>query len=120
MLDNFWPNLELVIGLDQKMNFTTMHADYILPAAGWYEKPGIKYTLAYAPYPHYCDAAVPPLGECKDEWEIFWLLSKKIEEVAKRRNTPVFDGCGKLPVDWKEVHHVFSFRGSTAPRTPRP
>lgn len=116
MLDEFWPKLELVIGLDQKMNFTLMHSDYILPAAGWYEKPGIKYTLAYAPYLHYCDAAVPPLGESKDEWEIFWLLTKKIEEVAQRRNTPVMDGCGKQPVDWKRLHQDFSFQGRYGPK----
>ncbi|MCP3984242.1 MAG: molybdopterin-dependent oxidoreductase [bacterium] len=116
MLDNLWPNLELVVGLDQKMNFTVMHSDYVLPAAGWYEKPGIKYTLAYVPYLHYCDAAVPPLGESKDEWEMFWLLSQKIEQIAKRRNTPVFDGCGKQPVDWKELHQNFSFQGAFGPK----
>jgi len=116
MLDNLWPKLDLVIGIDQKMNFTAMHSDYVLPAAGWYEKPGIKYTLAYAPYLHYCDAAVPPLGECKDEWEIFWLLTKKIEEIAKRRNTPVFDGCGKQDIDWKELHQNFSFQGEFGPK----
>ena len=120
MLDNFWPDLELVVGLDQKMNFTRMHADYILPAAGWYEKPGIKYTLAYAPYLHYCDAAVPPLGECKDEWEIFWLLSKKIEEVAKRRNTPVSTGRGEAARRLEGARSRSASRGSTAPRTPRP
>jgi len=32
----------------------------VLPAAGWYEKVGIKYAVTYAPYLHYCDAAVPP------------------------------------------------------------
>jgi nitrate reductase alpha subunit len=116
MLDEFWPKLQLVIGLDQKMNFTLMHSDYILPAAGWYEKPGIKYTLAYAPYLHYCDVAVPPLGESKDEWEIFWLLSQKIEAVAQRRNTPVLDGCGKVPVDWKRLHRDYSFQGRYGPK----
>jgi DMSO reductase family type II enzyme molybdopterin subunit len=112
MLDNMWPNIDLVLAIDQKMNFTVMNSDYILPAAGWYEKPGIKYALSYAPYLHYCDAAVAPMGECKDEWEIFWLLSKKIEEIAKRRNTPVFDGCGKFPVDWKELHQAYSCQGA--------
>ncbi len=116
MLDNLWPKLDLAIGLDQKMNFTVTHCDYVLPAAGWYEKPGIKYTLAYAPYLHYCDVAVPPLGESKDEWEIFWLLSKRIEEIARQRNTPVFDGCGKQPVDWKELHQNFSFQGAYGPK----
>jgi len=89
MLDNMWPNIDLVLGIDQKMNFTLMNSDYILPAAGWYEKPGIKYTLSYVPYLHYCDAAVAPVGETKDEWEIFWLLSKRIEEIAREKELPV-------------------------------
>ena len=59
-----------------------MHSDYVLPAAGWYEKVGIKYTISYVPYLHYCDAAVPPVGESKDEWEIYWLLTKRIEAVS--------------------------------------
>jgi DMSO reductase family type II enzyme molybdopterin subunit len=116
MLDNFWPQLELVVGIDQRMNFTLMHADYILPAAGWYEKPGIKYTLAYVPYLHYCDAAVAPLGESKDEWEIFWLLTRKIEELARSRGTPVFDGCGKGPVDWKQLHQQYSCQEAYGPK----
>jgi len=110
-LDNFWPNIELVIGIDKKMNTTLMHADYILPAAGWYEKSGIKYTVSYAPYLHYCDVAVPPLGESKGEWEMFWLLSKRIEEIANERNMPVMDGCGRFDVDWKELHKRYTCGG---------
>jgi nitrate reductase alpha subunit len=116
MLDNMWPGIELVVGIDQKMNFTLMNSDYILPAAGWYEKPGIKYTLAYAPYLHYCDAAVSPLGESKDEWEIFWLLSKRIEEIARERDLPVFEGCGKVAADWKELHQNYSCQGEYGPK----
>ncbi|MBW2275495.1 MAG: molybdopterin-dependent oxidoreductase [Deltaproteobacteria bacterium] len=116
MLDNMWPGIELVLGIDQKMNFTLMHSDYILPAAGWYEKVGIKYTLAYVPYLHYCDVAVPPLGECKDEWEIYSLLTKRIEEIAQERETPVFDPCGKRTVDWKELHQQFSCHGAYGPK----
>jgi len=116
MLDTMWPNIELVVAIDQRTNFTVMNADYILPAAGWYEKPGIKYAMSYIPYLHYCDAAVAPVGESKDEWEIFWLLSEKIEEVARRRNTPVFDGCGKFPVDWKTLHQDYSCQGAYGPK----
>ena len=73
MMATLWPQLELIVDVNPKLTFTGMHADYLLPAAGYYEKPGIKYPVAYVPYLHYCDAAVPPLGESKNEWEIFWL-----------------------------------------------
>ncbi|MBW1687677.1 MAG: molybdopterin-dependent oxidoreductase [Deltaproteobacteria bacterium] len=116
MLDTLWPGIELVVAIDQKQCFTGMHSDYLLPAAGWYEKSGIKYALTYVPYLHYCDAAVKPIGESKDEWEIYWLLTKEIEEIARRRNTPVFDGCGKFEVDWKELHQEYSCQGAYGPK----
>jgi DMSO reductase family type II enzyme molybdopterin subunit len=116
MLDTMWPGIELVVVIDQKQCFTGMHADYLLPAAGWYEKSGIKYALTYAPYLHYCDAAVEPIGESKDEWEIYWLLTKEIEEIARRRNLPVFEGCGKFEVDWKKLHQEYSCQGEWGPK----
>jgi len=112
MLSDFWPNLELAVCTDVKWCFTAMHSDYVLPAAGWYEKIGIKYTVSYVPYLHYCDAAVPPVGESKDEWEIYWLLSKRIEELARERKLPAFDACGKRTVDWKELHQAYSSHGA--------
>ena len=112
MLTDFWPSLELVVCTDVKWCFTAMHSDYVLPAAGWYEKVGIKYTISYVPYLHYCDAAVAPLGESKDEWEIHWLLTKRIEELARARELPAFDACGKRTVDWKELHQAYSNHGA--------
>ncbi|MBP6381406.1 MAG: molybdopterin-dependent oxidoreductase [Pseudomonadales bacterium] len=116
MLEEFWPKLELVVCTDVKWCFTAMHSDYVLPAAGWYEKVGIKYTISYVPYLHYCDAAVPPVGESKDEWEIYWLLTKRIEEICRERDVPAFDACGKRSVDWKELHQGYSNHGAFGPK----
>ena len=94
------------------LSYTGTQSDYILPAAGWYEKTGIKYTVAHVPYVHYCDAAVPPLGESKDEYEIYWLLSREIERQAKTMDLPVFDGCGRGSIDWKTLHQRYSNHGA--------
>jgi len=110
-LEHLWPALDLIVDVNFKLGFTGMHADYLLPAAGYYEKPGIKYPVSYVPYLHYCDAVVPPLGESKDEWEIFWLLAQEVQRVAQERETPVLDGCGKLPVDLRSIGDRFSFHG---------
>lgn len=109
MLDNLWANLDLAVDCNPKMTFTGMNSDYLLPAAGYYEKPGIKYPVAYIPYLHYCDAAVKPVGESKDEWEIYYLLAEKVQEKARARNLPELDGCGKRPVDLKQVAERYSF-----------
>ncbi|MCG3170918.1 MAG: Dimethylsulfide dehydrogenase subunit alpha [Pseudomonadales bacterium] len=116
MLDTFWPNLDLAVCIDVKWCFTAMHSDYVLPAAGWYEKVGIKYAVTYAPYLHYCDAAVPPLGESKDEWEMFWLLSKRIEEICRERGLPAFDSCRGRSNDWKTLHQRYTSHGAFGPK----
>jgi DMSO reductase family type II enzyme molybdopterin subunit len=114
-LEHLWPELELIVDVNPKLTFTGMHADYLLPAAGYYEKRGIKYAVAYIPYLHYCDAAVPPLGESRDEWEIFWRLAQEVQRVARERGTPVLEGCGKFPVDLSTIGDRFSFHGEFGP-----
>lgn len=114
-LAHLWPELDLVVDVNPKLTFTGMHSDYLLPAAGYYEKRGIKYAVAYIPYLHYCDAAVPPLGDSKDEWWIFWRLAQEVERVAKERGTPELEGCGKFPVDLSTLGERFSFYGEFGP-----
>jgi len=111
MLEHLWPDLELVIDVNQKNTFTGLHADYLLPVAGYYEKPGIKYTVAYIPYLHYCDQAVKPVGEAKDEWEIFYLLAQEVERIAKEKNIPVMEGCSTRPIDLQSIGTRFSYNG---------
>ncbi len=106
-----WDDMELIVDINPKFSFTGTQADYILPAAGWYEKAGIKYTMSYIPYVHYCDVAVPPLAESKDEFEIYWLLTREIERQAKAADLPVFEGCGRGSTDWKTLHQRYSNRG---------
>ncbi|QDX79936.1 hypothetical protein B9N43_00915 [Denitratisoma sp. DHT3] len=112
---NMWADMELIVDINPKFSFTGTEADYILPAAGWYEKVGIKYTMAYAPYLHYCDQAIPPLAESKDEFEIYWLLSREIERIAKARDLPVFNSCHR-PTDWKTLHQRYSCEGALGPK----
>jgi DMSO reductase family type II enzyme molybdopterin subunit len=115
MLEHLWPQLELVVDLNQKNTFTGLHADYLLPAAGFYEKPGIKYTVAYIPYVHHCGKAVKPVGEAKDEWEIFHLLSREVQRIAQSRKTPIVGGCGGAPIDLQTIGDRFSFYGTYGP-----
>jgi anaerobic selenocysteine-containing dehydrogenase len=57
-----WPKLRLVAAIDFRLSATGAKADLLLPAAGYYEKRGIKYAVALAPYVVVGDRAVPPLG----------------------------------------------------------
>jgi DMSO reductase family type II enzyme molybdopterin subunit len=115
MLEHLWPGLELVVDVNQKVTFTGLHADYLLPAAGYYEKPGIKYSVAYVPYLHYCDRAVQPVGESKDEWEIYWRLAQEVERIAKQRDLPPLPGCGPGTVDLQSIGRRFAFDARYGP-----
>ncbi len=115
MLEHVWPKLELVVDLNQKFTFTGLHADYLLPAAGYYEKPGVKYTVAYIPYLHYCGAAVKPVGEAKDEWEVFHLLSRAVQDIARAHNTPTLTSCNDTQVELQTIGDRYSFNGDYGP-----
>ncbi|MFN8546088.1 MAG: molybdopterin-dependent oxidoreductase [Candidatus Binatia bacterium] len=83
-----WPKLKLVVAVDFRLSTTGCKADLVLPAAGYYEKRGIKYAVALSPYVAIGDQAVPPLGEAKGEWEIMALLARRIQERARSRAMP--------------------------------
>ena len=80
-----WPKLKLIVAIDTRLSTTGMKADLLLPAAGYYEKRGIKYGIALVPYVIIGDRAVAPLGESKPEWEIMALLARRVQERARER-----------------------------------
>lgn len=80
-----WPKLSLVAAIDTRISSTGAKADLLLPAAGYYEKNGIKYAVALVPYAVVGERAMAPLGEAKPEWEIMSLLARAIQERARAR-----------------------------------
>lgn len=85
LLQNLWPKLKMVVSVDWRLHSTGMLSDIFLPVALSYEK-----LTFHIPTPDilnltFSDAAVPPPGEVKPEWEIFRLLAEKIEERAQAR-----------------------------------
>jgi len=83
--DGLFAKARLVVDVNLRLNETGRHADILLPAAGWYEKIGIKYIPGLVPYATLGDRAVAPLGEAKPEWEIFSQLAQHLAAEARRR-----------------------------------
>ncbi len=102
-----WPKLRMIATLDFRASTTGMKADLLLPAAGYYEKLGIKYAVALAPYVVVGEQAVAPMGESKSEWEIISLLAQRIQERARERGIE-----GSLA----EVYDQFSMNGTYGPK----
>jgi DMSO reductase family type II enzyme molybdopterin subunit len=83
--ESLWASIDMIVACDPRWSTSANWADYVLPACGWYEKPGIKYQMSYLPYVVVGDRAVPPLYESKHEWDIVMLLAKKVQERARAR-----------------------------------
>lgn len=82
---HLWAKLKTIVAINFRMSTTALKSDLVLPAAGYYEKRGVKYAQSYLPYIVVGDQAVEPLGESKSEWEIFGRLARRIEERAQER-----------------------------------
>jgi hypothetical protein len=80
-----WPKLHTIAVVDFRLSTTALKADLVLPAAGYYEKRGIKYAVALLPYAVVGDRAVAPLGESLGEWEIAVRLARRIQQRARAR-----------------------------------
>ncbi len=105
----------LVVDINFQMSETGRHADLILPAAGWYEKIGIKYIASFVPYVTLGDKATAPRGEAKPEWEIFWRLAERVARRARERNLPPISSWRDEPIDLKRLDQSFSDDGRFGP-----
>ncbi|MFP5382946.1 MAG: molybdopterin-dependent oxidoreductase [Gammaproteobacteria bacterium] len=79
---SLWDKIGLVVGITPQLNYTSLHSDILLPAAGWYEKLGLKYTPSYIPYLIINDKAIEPQGQSKCEYIMMGELAQKISERA--------------------------------------
>jgi DMSO reductase family type II enzyme molybdopterin subunit len=91
------PKLRLLVSIDFRMNSTALYADYVLPAAGWYERCSIHLIqFPQNAYVHLADKAVEPMYDSKSEWEIWCLLARKLQERAAERGIASYlDGAGR-------------------------
>ena len=97
LIEEMVPRLSLMVTVEMRMTSTGMYSDYVLPAASSYEKCDVTdWYTPLAPFAHITNAAVPPVGEAKTEWEIFVRLAAAIDRRAQERGiTHYADGDGK-------------------------
>ena len=108
ILKHLFGNADFILNINFRMDSTALYSDMILPAAGWYEKRGIKYPISYVPFINYSTQAVPPLFESKKEWEIMGLILKKVQEMAKERDiTKYKDGVLGIERDLTRVYDEY-------------
>jgi len=114
-LDHLWPKFDLVVNVNTQMSTTGMYSDVLLPAAGFYEKQGIKYAWGFLPYLVLDDKAVEPLGESRSEWWIFGNLARRIQERARTSSIRRVKDVFGEELDLAGVFDVWSDGGTYDP-----
>ncbi len=109
--DTLVKELELLVTVDWRMSNTALHSDYVLPAAGWYEKDDILWATPLAPYIHIISRAVEPLGEAKPDYAVICLLMKAIQTRARARGITHFNDRTGERRRLDKVYDEFTFGG---------
>jgi len=109
LLKHLVPKLKLLVTVDWRVSTTGLYSDYILPAAGYYEKDDLTWATPISPFAHVTTRAVDPVGECKHEWEFHCLLLKTLQEqaIAKGRTAYRDRDGGERRLD--RVYDDFTF-----------
>ena len=84
-LKTLWPKLELIFVLDPRWSTTGLYADYVLPAASFYEYADSKYSTPATRFSTFTDQTVPMLGESRSDRQIMLALLKRVQEHLLRR-----------------------------------
>ncbi len=90
LIEHMLPKLDLLVTVEIRMSNTARYSDYVLPAAGYYEKDDITWSSALTPFCHPTTEAVKPVGDSKTDWEFHCLLLKKVQELARARGVSTF------------------------------
>lgn len=64
-------SVDLLVSMDYWMTPTSMLADYVLPAAGWLERPTITSSYGCSDYMMASQQAIPPMYERRSDYD-FW------------------------------------------------
>lgn len=101
---------ELFVNINVRMDSTAMYADYVLPAAGHYEGWDMRTTPLHR-FGNLFTAPVKPIGESLPEWELYVLLTRKIQERAISRGIGPYDD-GPVTRDLHTIHDDYTMGGA--------
>lgn len=72
--------LDLLVCVDIYQSATAQHADYIIAPTLTLEREDVTIladTWYDEPYSHYTEAVLPPNPQSREEWEVYWEISKR-------------------------------------------
>jgi anaerobic selenocysteine-containing dehydrogenase len=114
LLKHLWPKLRTIVMVDWRMTSTALHSDYVLPAAGWYERTEHKWVTPLMPFIHGGEK-ITSFYEAKSDWEIFARLAQAIDERAAARGLEEFVDRAGRKRSFKGLYDTFSSKGEFGP-----
>ncbi|MGO9443098.1 MAG: molybdopterin-dependent oxidoreductase [Terriglobales bacterium] len=78
-LKNLWLKLELAVVVDSRWSTSGLYADYVLPAASFYEYAEMRLSLPVSRLTAFTDESVPMLGESKTDRQIVLGLLHQVQ-----------------------------------------
>lgn len=98
-LERALPGLDLQVAIDLYRNETHRHADYLLPAASFYERDDLPIPLmdfSLTPFAQWTDAVVAPRGEAREDWRIINDLGRELGIAPVVGPVTRFIGSGRV------------------------
>ena len=99
--------LDLLVCVDIYRNATGEHADYVLPAAGAFERPDVNMPglgMQHTPNVQYTEAVVSPAYERRHDWWIY-------EKLAQTMALPSAFDTDEAPDMWGRINAMLKSRG---------
>ena len=110
VLKNLWPKLRTVVTIDWRMTSTGLWSDFVLPAAGWYERTEHKWVTPLMPFIHAGEKAAS-FFEAKSDWEIMARLAHAIDARAAARGITAFHDRSGRERSFEGLYDRFSSNG---------
>lgn len=112
LLESLWPQLTKIVSIDFRMSQTALYSDIVLPATQHYEKVTFGMPTPWTMMLSMTDAAAPPPGEARSEWEILAELCRRIGERAAARGLEKYRSSSGAAFTYEELENSFTLNGS--------
>ncbi len=109
--EHLFPKLKMIFTLEARMSTSAVFCDIVLPCAWYYEKHEMTNGTSGNPFYTFVDRAVAPPGECKEEWTIMALLTKKLGERAKARGMAEYTDQFGMKHRYDALYDDFTMKG---------
>jgi DMSO reductase family type II enzyme molybdopterin subunit len=112
VLKHLWPQLTKVVCMDYRMSQTALYADIVLPATQHYEKITFNMPTPWTMFLTMSDAAAPPPGEARSEWEVLADLCRILGERAAARGVQSYTDRNGLTRRYDQLWDAYTLQGA--------